>query len=343
MAQELEKFSKVRLLNWNLLHSLESSRLKKFHYCRHGILPTPRRIQRILEFIHHKQPDVICLQELDAKILDQLEPSLPSGLKPGIVLLNESLPAKDGCGVFFNDMKYELISSKSVRFCNVVDRHLPQLGESARSDAAAVSLTRALHRELKEKMNMAVMVRLRDRVSGHEFVACSSHLYWDPAFPDIKLLQGYLLAKEAQESSADTRGLVIGADLNSVPTHSGVYQLLMGSGTVDPAHSDHPVSLRSNKINSRLAGVSIEAVPTLHIERPFMSAMKALNNGKEPEYTNYTVNFKGCLDYVLLGGSLRPVSFQPLPSQAELLSETALPNSKWPSDHIPLVVDLEFS
>ena len=296
----------------------------------------------VQEYISLHKPDILCFQELDSNLLGLIEPGLPAGLKRGGLSINESLPAKDGCGIFFNTDKFDLLESRSERFCNVVDKHLGQLSEAARNDASAVSLTRALYRELREKLNMIVMARLQDRSSGNRFVVCSSHLYWDPVYPDIKLLQAYLLAQEALEYARDSSGLVIGADLNSIPSTSGVYELLMGSGFVDVSHPDHPVSLRTNKTNPRLTGIPVDAVPSLSLTTPFISAIKSVN-GQEPVYTNYTASFKGCLDYILLGGKIEAISSLPLPEESELAFETALPNSKWPSDHLPLVVDLKLS
>jgi len=332
----------VRTVNWNLLHTLESSRVKKFHYCQPGVLTSSLRLRKVTDFVSAQKPDIACFQELDRPMLEHLQSEFPQSLKMGSLFMNESIPSRDGCGVFYNSDRFDLVSSKAVRFNNIVEKHLGSLIHAARSDPSPFSLTRALSRELTEKLNLVVMAKLRDRASGKQLLACSSHLFWDPAYPDIKLLQAYLLGLEVSEYAAGSEAVIIGADLNSVPSCSGVYELLMGSGRVDIDHPDHPVSLRSNKTNKRLVGVSADDVPALQLFKPFTSCMKALT-GSEPQFTNYTANFKGCLDYVMVSGNIKPVSALPVPEESELKSETALPNSKWPSDHLPLVVDLEFS
>ena len=332
----------IRAINWNLLHSLESSRVKKFHYCNPGVLSNSARSLKIADFVSRHTPDIACFQELDRPTLERIKTGFPSNLQVGSLYLNDSIPSKDGCGVFFNADRFELVASQSVRFNNVVDKHLASLGDAARNDSSSFSLTRALHRELKEKLNLVVMAKLRDRLSGKHLVACSSHLFWDPAYPDIKLLQAYLLAQEIIEYSIGVDGFILGADLNSVPNTSAVYELLAGSGRVEISHPDHPVSLRSNKTNKHLVGVSPEAVSTLSLDPPFISCMKKLN-GAEPRFTNYTATFKGCLDYMMVSGGIEPITAVPLPEESELQTETALPNSNWPSDHLPLVVDLKYS
>jgi mRNA deadenylase 3'-5' endonuclease subunit Ccr4 len=295
-----------------------------------------------LQIVRSSLPDIALFQELDASLISSLEPGFESSLKRGSVRLNESLPSKDGVGVFYNPKRFEMEEEQSVRFSNVLDKHLPSLGEASRSETSSISLTRALYRETREKLNQVVMVRLKDIESEKRILACSTHLYWDPAYPDIKLLQSYLLAKEIEEFSQGCSGVVVGADLNSVPDASAVYELLMGSGAVETSHGQHPVSLRSNKLNKRLKGVDSVSVPALVIGKPYRSAFREIN-GSEPRYTNYTSSFKGCLDYVMLDGSLKVHSVEPILSDEELCSETALPNSMMPSDHLPLIVDLEYS
>lgn len=287
-------------------------------------------------------PDVVFLQELDAKLMSSLEPGLLPELRRGLVSLNESIPSKDGVGVYYNPARFEIEDQRSVRFSNVLDKHLGELVDASRTDISSLSLTRALHRELREKLNQVVMVRLKDMENQKRIVACSTHLYWDPAYPDIKLLQSYLLAKEIEDFAEGCAGVAIGADLNSTPDSSAVYELLMGSGRVETSHPHHPVSLRSNKVNTRLKGVHEKEVPALSLPAQFRSAMKE-SRGAEPLFTNYTSTFKGCLDYVMLRGSLTVHSVEPFMDEAELSEEIALPNNKNPSDHLPLIVDLVYS
>ncbi len=316
--------------------------MKKFHYCRPETLLHTQRVSRLVEFIRSFEPDLSCFQELDQKLIEAVEPALSPRLERANFMLNESLPARDGCGIYYNSERLRIIDRRSVRFNNIVEKHLPSLTEAARRDDSVFSLTRAFDREIREKANMAVLVKFEHVYSGKSIVVCSSHLFWDPSYPDLKLLQSYLLGKEVFEFSRGSDAAVIGADLNSLPVSSGVYELLMGSGTVPTDHPDHPVSLRSNKLNHQLNGVSTEAVPTLSLPSPFESAWRQVH-GAEPSFTNYTASFKGCLDYVMLSGNIKAVSTNTLPSAGELLTETALPNSRWPSDHVPLVVDLDLS
>ena len=46
----------------------------------------------------------------------------------------------------------------------------------------------------------AVLALLTHRQTGRKLLAASTHLYWHPAFPDIKLAQAELLCKMVSES-----------------------------------------------------------------------------------------------------------------------------------------------
>ena len=67
------------------------------------------------------------------------------------------------------------------------------------------------------------------------------------------------------------------------------------------------------------------------------------NGGKEPNFTNYTKNYKGTLDYILYSSkSVEAIGYLQEPSENELMREEAFPNSKNSSDHIPLLGTFAF-
>lgn len=62
-----------------------------------------------------------------------------------------------------------------------------------------------------------------------------------------------------------------------------------------------------------------------------------------PKYTNYTVGFADCLDYIYYQKDHFEVSqIVPLPTHEEVIANTALPSVVFPSDHIALVSDLKW-
>ena len=88
----------MRLLSWNVLHSLEASRLVKF-----GSIPSTSlrdRPARIAALIRARRVDVACLQEVDSRSLPEIARRLAPELRLVASRLNAALPARDGCAIF---------------------------------------------------------------------------------------------------------------------------------------------------------------------------------------------------------------------------------------------------
>lgn len=61
-------------------------------------------------------------------------------------------------------------------------------------------------------------------------------------------------------------------------------------------------------------------------------------------FTNYTVGFTECIDYIFYQtDALRCSQTVPPPSEAQLSEHTAIPSIVHPSDHVALVADFEWT
>lgn len=82
-----------------------------------------------------------------------------------------------------------------------------------------------------------------------------------------------------------------------------------------------------------------EAVTKVLLQQPF-NIRSAYNN---PKYTNFTVGFAACLDYIFYQtDNLQLDQAVPLPSEEELKALIAIPSLYFPSDHISLVADFQW-
>jgi mRNA deadenylase 3'-5' endonuclease subunit Ccr4 len=62
-----------------------------------------------------------------------------------------------------------------------------------------------------------------------------------------------------------------------------------------------------------------------------------------PAFTNYTRDFKMTLDYIFVDtDSLAVTAVAPLPTEEVLSEHVALPSIVFPSDHVSLIVDVDF-
>jgi 2',5'-phosphodiesterase len=63
-----------------------------------------------------------------------------------------------------------------------------------------------------------------------------------------------------------------------------------------------------------------------------------------PEYTNFTPDFQGCLDYIYVDrNQLKVDRVVPLIEHEEIIAGTAIPNERFPSDHLALVCDISYA
>ncbi|CRG93327.1 carbon catabolite repressor protein 4, putative [Plasmodium gallinaceum] len=112
-------------------------------------------------------------------------------------------------------------------------------------------------------------------------------------------------------------------DISHLQKLSGVYELIT-KGRVKNTHMEHPAQLRKDKAFYLLPELSIE---------PFKSAFKEIN-GNEPIFTNKTLSFSGCIDFIFYK-ELIPLSAKTIPSNLNDIK--ILPNEHFPSDHILLM------
>ncbi|ETW21054.1 hypothetical protein PFFVO_00058 [Plasmodium falciparum Vietnam Oak-Knoll (FVO)] len=168
---------------------------------------------------------------------------------------------------------------------------------------------------------------------------CNCHIHWNPLYPDIKLYHAYLIIRDFYEFIQNTVQdipfipLLLIGDFNSTPhidhkkedeiiQASGVYELIT-TGRISKNHAHHPARLRKSE--------AFYSYPELKIP-PFKSVFKEIN-GKEPEFTNKTPSFEGCIDYIFYK-ELIPISTETIPRNLKDIK--MLPNEHFPSDHIML-------
>jgi hypothetical protein len=69
--------------------------------------------------------------------------------------------------------------------------------------------------------------------------------------------------------------------------------------------------------------------------------MRLVSAAGLPECSNYSVGFKALLDYIFVeSDAFEVLRAAPVPSMARMGRDTAIPSSTFPSDHVPISVDL---
>jgi hypothetical protein len=209
------------------------------------------------------------------------------------------------------------------------------------------------------KDHIAVVVLLEDLVSGTRIIVSNTHLHWDAAYSDVKLVQTALLLEEIEkvahgfakypprppdtpaaddEDSVGARPppptyadgtkipLLACGDYNSMPS-SGVYDFL-STGSLSPTHPDFLSHTYGNYTSEGLRH-----------KLGLKSAYTTVGAGGVPEeilsMTNVTPGFRGVLDYVWYSpGNLILNSVVGEIEKMYLEKTVGFPNPHFPSEYV---------
>lgn len=189
---------------------------------------------------------------------------------------------------------------------------------------------------------------LLESVDGYRVAACTTHLSAPRADDDYdammaQLMQIIVLLNDFAEFVRHCLkygecAVILCGDFNARPI-SEVYQIIANK------------CIQSKKAESDFIAASTLSLPP---KSPFqLSSAFSCLFGKEPEFTNITHKFQGCLDYVFHGSSCdlegrasSPMkTIKVIPVSVKLLVDEShqrdpkLPSEMHPSDHIPIHVD----
>lgn len=195
--------------------------------------------------------------------------------------------------------------------------------------------------------------------TGREVCLVNTHLHWRPEDEHVKAMQTWLLLSEVKKliekrtisrrednPDCNTKDIpvILCGDFNSVNSR-GAYELCT-LGSLSASHPDHPIA-RDNRLSKRgMLPCKILGLPEMKSDVPLQSSyFKVL--GRESEWTNYTENFKGNLDYIFYSPELLlPRAVLPVPAEGDLKKHSttsAIPNQLFPSDHLPIMATLRFA
>jgi len=176
-----------------------------------------------------------------------------------------------------------------------------------------------------------------EQADGAVLCVANTHLFWDPDFADVKLWQTHMLVRELEKLTHKRRlPLILCGDFNSEPT-SAVHKLLAGN-----AMTGHRFQLRREDLPPDPHRILPEHTHRLSHGLLLQSAYGTVL-GEEPEFTNYTEQYVGCLDYIWVSADrATPVAVLRLPEVRQLtaMTRSALPNPQHPSDHLSLCADI---
>jgi len=330
LTSDFSSESEFRIMSYNLLADYYSdsdfSRTSLFPYCPTQWLSGEYRRQVLLREIPGYRPDIVMMQEVDRKMFrNGLKSVLGAEGMSGSLALKKEVP--EGLATFWRNSRFRFLDSTEFEFNDLLTANDSELEDISK-------IIEALP-QLKEKMNVLktvyLLVVLEDASCPDRIlVVANTHLYYHPPAAHIRLIQMEVLLRKLKKIVGDRKeegrnvSVVLGGDFNSVPER-GLYEYLT-KGKIAKTYNDW-------------YSCGIAEYPGMDLSHDF-SLFSAAGT---PPYTNFVAGFCGTLDYIYADESKLEVKREiPLPDQEDVVKEIALPNRIFPSDHLPLVVELKW-
>ena len=298
--------SSVRVVTYNVLANVYA-KSAWFPWTERALMKAKSRLTRTREYIRELDADVLCLQELDgydddgSAVTSTSLPSWRSWLESegyDSRHVRRTNTKKDGSCVAWRRNAFTCVDHRAVSYNDIAHEMYSKSDNGDDDDERSDERERYLRDCVA---NLTVLKRMRD---GAEVLVCSTHIFWDPQYSDVKVQQAKRLVEECERfvderasAGSDVRPhVIIGGDFNSEPD-SDVYRVMTAT---------------------------------------FSSA----SSGREPAFTNVTPSFTACIDYIFVSDGITVTRVKEQPRR-ETLGE-GLPNETHPSDHLPVVVDVLF-
>uniref|UniRef100_A0A6M2DIW1 poly(A)-specific ribonuclease n=1 Tax=Xenopsylla cheopis TaxID=163159 RepID=A0A6M2DIW1_XENCH len=346
----------MTVMCYNVLCDKYATR-QMYGYCPSWALAWEYRKKGILDEIRHYAADIISLQEVETDqfynfFLPELKVEGYDGIfspKSRAKTMSENdRKYVDGCAIFYRSSKFSLVKEHLVEFNQLA---------MANAEGSDNMLNRVMP---KDNIGLAALLKTKEAAWENglpqdpsqintPILVCTAHIHWDPEYCDVKLIQTMMLSNELKhildEAGHSFRPghkenniqLLLCGDFNSLPD-SGVIEFL-SSGRVSMDHRDFK-ELGYKTCLQRISGC----------DKPneFTHSLKLASAYSEDimPFTNYTFEFKGIIDYIFYTKqSMTPLGLLG-PLSADWFKDHKVigcPHPHVPSDHFPLLVELEFA
>ncbi|UYI26280.1 CCR4-Not complex 3'-5'-exoribonuclease subunit [Encephalitozoon cuniculi] len=306
----------VSVGTFNILSNIYATRMT---YAPSWVINSEFRREGVLQEIVLYNVDILCLQEIELySFFDFYKEQLEMRCNYDSIIYPrgrvKSVPDKknvDGCAIFWRRSKFRLIAQFPIDFHQKVIQD------------TRFNTNQELLDRYGKKDNIAIGALL-ERPNGQQVLVMNTHIFWDPDYPDIKLLQVLLLVEEIKRVSSrhPNACLLLQGDFNSLRS-SSVYKSIT-TPVIDFADFGDTMQHLSNQQFGDGLGLN-----------------DAYSN-QDLGFTNFTPGFKGVIDYIFYGGGIS-LALVLSPVEDEYTENVAgLPNMHFPSDHIFLGAKFAF-
>ncbi|RKF54134.1 Glucose-repressible alcohol dehydrogenase transcriptional effector [Golovinomyces cichoracearum] len=353
----------IKVFSFNIL-SDQACTQRLYGYTPQAALSWEHRRESVLNEITTIDADFVCLQEVDTDTFKEyFSMKLAYSDYKGVfwprsrakTMSEKDAKNVDGCATFYKHQKYILLDKQLIDFANIAINRPDMKNQHD------------IFNRVMPRDHIGVVCFFENRLTGSRLILVNTHIFWDPLYADVKLIQTAILLgdinrlaekyakwgpckenktlssadgnsnSESQEtppqpskeySSKTQIPLVICSDLNST-ADSSVFELL-ARGTVQPNHPE-------------FGGRSYGNFTKDGIDHPFSLKSAYTNLDKSQDsvpFTNYTPGFRGVIDHIWYStNSLENISLLGQVDPEYMKTVPGFPNHHHPSDHLSLLAE----
>ena len=372
IVDDTEAKEKFSVMDYNILCNRYATRTQ-YKYTPAKALEWEYRRDLILGEIKALDADIVCLQEVDQENYHEFfRRELAMGDYKGIfwpksrarTMTESEAKLVDGCAIFYKSQKFICLDKQLIDFGNTAINRPDMKGEHD------------IFNRIMPRDHIAVIAFFENRMTGARLIVVNAHIYWDPKYDDVKLVQTAILLdqtarfadkwatmpactdkalyrhSEQDNPDGDPDGTPDDApappELAPSQTYASGSQIpLVVCGDFNSARDTGVYELLSQggvgPDHPDLARRSYGRFTRDGIAHPFK--LRSAYNGADDarqylEFTNYTPGFSGCIEYIWHAApSLRCRRLLGNVDFDYLQKVPGFPNFHFPSDHIPLYAE----
>ncbi|KAF2278492.1 uncharacterized protein EI97DRAFT_256322 [Westerdykella ornata] len=350
----------ITALSYNILCDKYCTQ-SQYGYTPSAALSWETRRETILGELRHRDADICCLQEIDQESFNNyFRGELAHNDYKGVfwpksrarTMTEKDAKLVDGCAIFYKNSKFILLDKQLIDFANAAINRPDMKGEHD------------IFNRVMPRDDIAVVAFLENRTTGTRLIVGNVHVFWNPVFTDVKLVQVAILmeqitnlanrwakmppctdkqvfrfsngdgeeGKSIPDDTQEPGPSVQYSDGASIPLLlCGDFNSLPNSGVYDLI-TQGSLSNSHSDLGSRNYGNFTRD----GISHPF-SLKSSYASINELAFTNYTPNFVGVLDYIWYStNTLQVIGLLGEVDKDYLAKVPGFPNYHFPSDHLAL-------